>query len=178
MVSILLLMPTFSVGAKKPLIGTMDLRFDLDWFNDPGPHRPDWVGTITFEGDSNVYGMAFFVLGTGKPFATDPSPSVHFFQERYEIYEDVTLISFDDEPTSDTYGHLLQFIHGPLVLSGVDVGLTNLRNSKYHMTGNVDMADGYYFSDDWIGRKVFMSGDILWYDFGAPKNAPGTVRIH
>ncbi|MHA1968672.1 MAG: hypothetical protein ACW964_12815, partial [Candidatus Hodarchaeales archaeon] len=161
-----------SVSAKKPLIGEMTLQFDLDWFNDPNfpnPNRPDWVGTIKFEGDDHVYGMAFFVYGSGKPFDLDPNPKVHFFKEKYEIYYTLEF-EFDAET-----GYLTEFEPGERAIWGYDVGITT-QNSKYHMNGNVEYADGDF--SQWIGRNVYMSGEIKWYDNGLPKYAPGTVRIN
>lgn len=166
-VSLLTLVPTLAVSAKKPLIGTMSLQFDLDWFNDPRPDRPDWVGTITIDGE--VYGMAFFVLGTGKPFGSDPSSSVHFFEEKFVIY-------FELEFEFDTDGKLIKFEEGAVAISGSDVGLTNMINSKYHMSGNVEVANGIFSA--WIGRIVYMSGDISWYPNGFPHYAPGTLRLN
>jgi hypothetical protein len=49
-------------------------------------------------------------------------------------------------------------------------------NSKYHMTGSVEEAHGALSM--WDGRKVFMSGIIEWYPFGAPQYAPGILRFH
>jgi hypothetical protein len=158
--------PLATVSAKKPLIGIMDLQFNLAW---PGPQDeiPDWIGTITIDGEE--YGMAFFAIGSGKPFETDPSTSVHFFEEIYEIYFDLTY-AFDND------GNLIVFEPSEIALWGYDVGITNMVNSKYHMKGNVEDADGDF--EKWIGRNVFMSGIIEWYPFGAPYLAPGTFRIN
>lgn len=157
---------TAAVSAKNPLIGTLDLQFNLAW---PGPQDeiPDWIGTITI--DDVEYGMAFFAIGSGKPFATDPSTSVHFFEEIYVIY-------FELDFTFNEDGVLVYFEEGDIALWGYDVGITNMINSKYHMTGNVEEAYGIF--EPWIGRNVFMSGIIEWYPFGAPQYAPGTFRIN
>lgn len=154
------------VAAKAPLRGTMDLQFNLAW---PGPQDeiPDWVGTITFDGDE--YGMAFFAIGTGKPFDADPSTSVHFFEEIYVIYETLDY-AFDAD------GNLTLFDPGPVVMAGPDTGLTNMVNSKYHMTGRVETASGPFAALE--GRHVYMSGLIEWYPFGAPQYAPGELRVH
>lgn len=157
---------TAAVSAKNPLIGTMDLQFNLAW---PGPQDeiPDWIGTITI--DDVEYGMAFFAIGSGKPFVTDPSTSVHFFEEIYVIYFEL-YFTFNED------GTLGDFEPGDIALWGYDVGITNMINSKYHMTGNVEEAYGIF--EPWIGRNVFMSGIIEWYPFGAPQYAPGTFRIN
>ncbi len=107
--------------------------------------------------------------GSGKPFVSDPSTSVHFFEETWKIYSKLEL-GFDEN------GVLTEFVEGPVVLWGYDAGITNLVNSKYHMTGSVEGAADPF--EEWVGRSVFMSGDIEWYDFGAPQYAPGTLRIN
>lgn len=165
--ALVLLMTTSaaSVTAKEPARGTMDLQFNLGW---PGPQAeiPDWVGTVTFDGDE--YGMAFFALGTGKPFGADPSTSVHFFEETYVIYETLDF-AFDAD------GNLSLFEPGPIVMQGPDTGLTNMINSKYHMTGLVAEAAGPFAALE--GRPVYMSGLIEWYPFAAPQYAPGEFRV-
>lgn len=54
-----------TVEARKQLVGTMDLQFNLGF---PGPQTeiPDWMGHITI--NDEVYGMVFFNIGTGKSF--------------------------------------------------------------------------------------------------------------
>lgn len=162
----ILVSTTAAVSAKNYPIGTMELQFNLAW---PGPQDeiPDWVGTITI--DDVEYGMAFFAIGSGKPFVTDPSTSVHFFEEIYVIYFEL-YFTFNED------GTLGDFEPGDIALWGYDVGITNMINSKYHMTGNVEEANGIF--SPWIGRFVFMSGVIEWYPFGAPQYAPGTFRIN
>ncbi len=157
---------TAAVSAKNYPIGTMELQFNLAW---PGPQDeiPDWIGTITIDGVE--YGMAFFAIGSGKPFVTDPSTSVHFFEEIYVIYFEL-YFTFNED------GTLGDFEPGDIALWGYDVGITNMINSKYHMNGNVEEAYGIF--EPWIGRNVFMSGIIEWYPFGAPQYAPGTFRIN
>ena len=165
-ISFLTLVSTIAaVNAKTPLIGTMDLQFNLAW---PGYSDtiPDWVGTITIDGEE--YGMAFFCIGSGKPF--DPGPlNVIFFGEIYVIYDEL-YFTFDGD------GNLDDFEPGDIVLWGYDEGITNLANSKYHMTANVEEANGIF--SQWLGRNVFMSGVIEWYPFAAPYKAPGTFRIN
>lgn len=176
-VFILLLLPTVSVGAKKPQ-GVMDLEFNLGV---PGlsDEIPDWVGTITFEGDEKTYGMLFFAIGTGKPFDNpNPSDSVHFFKEIWAIYD--TSVDFKSMIPSGNPADWAHWrpVNNPeeLVLWGYDNGLTNLVNSKYHMNGNIEEAFGAYSM--WEGYNVHMSGIIEWYPFGAPYQAPGTFKIN
>jgi hypothetical protein len=165
-ISLLTLVSTMAaVNAKNPLYGTMDLQFNLAW---PGysTEIPDWVGTITIDGVE--YGMAFFCIGSGKPF--DPGPAnVIFFGEIYVIYYDLDFTFNED-------GTLGVFEPGAIALWGYDNGLTNLKNNKYHMNGNVEDANGIF--SQWIGRQVHMSGVIVWYPFAAPQYAPGTFRIN
>lgn len=168
MVVALSLVSLTPAAAKAPLVGDMSLQFNLGW---PGPQAdiPDWVGTINIDGEE--HGMAFFATGSGKPFAEDPSSSVHFFEEIWEIYDmDGFVFEFD------SHGVLTTFVKGDVVLWGYDYGITNLKNSKYHMNGSVEGAGEPF--EDWIGRSVHMSGLIEWYLFGAPQYAPGTFRVN
>jgi len=164
----LALVPAIPAQAKNPLIGNMDLEFNLDW---PGPHQtdiPDWVGNITI--DSIEYGMAFFAIGSGKAFVDVLPGKVHFFEEIWRIYDWVT---FDFETQVLEYGEIL--------LWGYDAGQTCLHehNNNYHMNGNVEVAFGDFAV--WQGRNVHMSGEIEWQETPegpAPKYAPGTFRIN
>jgi hypothetical protein len=150
-----------TVMAKKPIIGAMDLEFNLSW---PGPQAdiPDWVGTVTI--DSNVYGMAFFCIGSGKPFETDPG-KVHFFEEIWVIYD---YLEFDFGTQELNYGQIL--------LWGYDRGVVSLANSNYVMNGNVEEA--FMTFAILQGHKVHMSGEILWLAPGVPQYAPGVFRVN
>ena len=171
LVSFLTLVPVLSVNAKKPLIGTMDLQYNLGW---PGPSQtdfPDWVGTVTI--NDLEYGMAFYAIGSGKPFGDKVTGSAFFFEEIWEIYEvDSLVFEFDADGfiIEDTYSK------GEILLCGFDVGLTNMQNSNYHMKGKVEYASGIF--SDWFGRSVHMMGEIEWYPFEAPHFAPGVFRIN
>jgi len=155
------------VSAKAPLTGEMDLQFNLGW---PGPQDmvPEWVGTITIDGEE--FGMAFFNIGSGKPFDDNPSEVV-FFHEIWKIYE---MGGFVFEFAAD--GTLTKFVEGPVVLWGYDTGTVTPANSKYRMNGSVEGAAAPF--EEWAGRHVHMSGIIEWYPFGAPQYAPGTLRIN
>ncbi|MFX0079233.1 MAG: hypothetical protein ACFE8O_08340, partial [Candidatus Hermodarchaeota archaeon] len=64
-----------------------------------------------------------------------------------------------------------------LVMWGYDEGITNMANTKYHMSGNIEEASGVFEKYD--GRNVHMSGIIIWYEeMPAPHFAPGTFRIN
>lgn len=180
MVSILTLLPVISVQAKPPLNGTITLEYNLAVIP-PTDQVPDWVGTIIFEGDENTYGMLFFAIGSGKAFVTSPSDlkgDNHFFEEIWAIYKfkDGGKI-FPTLPTEDDWAYWLP-TNDPdeLVLWGYDKGHTNIADSEYFMNGNVEGATGVF--EEWLGRNVHMSGDIIWYPFGAPHYAPGTFRIN
>ncbi|MFX1507052.1 MAG: hypothetical protein ACFFDC_13235 [Promethearchaeota archaeon] len=167
-VFILMLLPAMSGSAKKPLVGTMSLEYNLLW---PGYQAeiPDWIGTITLDTDGDgineEYGMVFFCIGTGKPFDTDVRGNVVFFGEIWVIYDWVTF-DFSNE----------DFEHGDVVLLGTDEGTVSLKNSKYRMNGVVTETNDE--CSKWLGRSVHMKGIIEWYDFGAPHYAPGTFRIN
>jgi hypothetical protein len=136
--------------AKKPLIGIMDLEFNLAW-SGPSTTIPEWEGTITFDGIV-FYDMKFFNIGTGKEGDQDPGKTLHF-GEIWKIWDD-----------------------GALILQGTDEGVVSLVNSKYRMNGVVEDASGPFAG--WEGRNVHMSGIIEWYPFGAPHFAPGVFRIN
>jgi len=181
----LALVTTIPVQAKKPLRGTMDLEFNLSWAAAGGINQilvPEWIGTITIGNEE--YGMEFYAIGSGKPFTEDPPGSVHFFEEIWVIYTEIEFIIPSEDPTD--------FVRGEVLLWGYDVGITNLKNSKYHMNGNVEEAfdrEGYPDFSMWTGRSVHMSGVILWQEVEvpapegpvvvvAPQYAPGTFRIN
>lgn len=149
-------------NANSPLSGDMELGFNLG-YTEPGTEVPVWVGTVTI--DEAEYGMAFFNIGTGKPFADQPSASVSFFGEIWEIYDVDTGVM---DPAA--------FERGDILMSGTDEGVGSLINSKYRMNGSVDEASGVF--EMWVGRRVHMSGTIEFYPFGAPQFAPGSFRVN
>lgn len=71
---------------------------------------------------------------------------------------------------------MTSWYHGSIVLLGTDEGVTNLKNNNYVMNGVVEEAYGIF--QNYQGRDVHMSGDIIWYPFGAPHYAPGVFRIN
>jgi hypothetical protein len=154
--------------AKTPLVGTMDLQFNLAW---PGPSEevPDWVGTVTIDGVE--YGMAFFNTGTGKPFESQPSGGVVFFEETWVIYQDLHF-AFEEV---DAGFVLTEFEPGDVLLSGYDRGVVTLANGSYRMNGFVEEANGPY--ESWLGRQVHMSGTVIFSAQGAPNFAPGVFRL-
>ncbi|MFX1301208.1 MAG: hypothetical protein ACFFAL_05630 [Promethearchaeota archaeon] len=175
--SVILLVFAFSIAlvaaapvqAKKPLIGDMNLEFNLGWAG-PSDVIPEWVGTITI--NEVDYGMVFFNLGTGKPFASAGEGNVLFYGEIWAIYEWVT---FDFE------SQVLET--GELILMGTDEGVLSFANSKYRMNGVVtEVGVGW---EIYNGRNVHMSGYIEWQTLQtpdgpvvAPYKAPGIFRIN
>lgn len=171
----LALLPAGMIQAKKPLIGAMDLEFNLGW-PEPQAEIPDWVGTITI--DEKEYGMLFFCTGSGKAFDDNLKGKVHFFEEIWAIYDtDFDLTSLIPSSSATDWEYWLPS-NDPeeLVLWGYDAGQTNIQTSKYHMTGNVEEALGDFLM--WEGRNVYMSGVIEWLAPGVPLYAPGTLRIN
>lgn len=149
--------------ADAPVRGDMDLGFNLA-ASGPSDVVPTWVGTVTI--DEVPYGMAFFNLGTGKPFADQPAPqATNFYGERWVIYDVGTGVM-------DPAG----FVPGSIVLAGTDEGVGSLVNGKYRMNGSVDEAHGVFSM--LLGRPVHMQGVIEFYPFGAPRFAPGTFRVN
>jgi hypothetical protein len=146
------------VQAKKPLRGTMDLDFNVYWYGYNKWDIPDWIGTITFDGDDTVFGMAFFAFTTGKPFDTQNPGMAFFFGEIWAIYESVELI------TTFVDGEVHQeFIGTNLLMWGYDYGVTIGANTKYHMNGDVQLDDLF---GEYVGRHVYMSGAITYYTEG------------
>ena len=154
--------PVAPIQAQQPLYGYMDLEFNLDWPG-PGPDIPDWVGTITINGVD--YPMAFFNIGSGKPFDDPFTGNALQFGEIWKIY---------DWMTFDFVSQTL--VEGPILLWGTDEGVTTFADSGYRMNGTVGGAAGLF--DGLLGRRVHMSGTIEWYPSGAPHYAPGTFRVN
>lgn len=151
-------------SAKKPLVGDMELEFNLE-FGVAGTDfaHITWVGTIDFDGD--VYGMAFVPTG-----AKDVG-KVHHFWEDWFIYPydaDNPFFTFEN-------GVLTEFDPEDPVLWGTDKGVSS-PNDKYRMNGSIDGAEDPF--TEWVGRNVHMSGIIEWYPFGAPHYAPGVFHAH
>ncbi len=164
------------VQAVKPLRGTMKLEFNLGW-PEYQTGIPDWVGTIAINGET--YGMLFFAFWTGKPFDNPAKGMAFFFGEIWAIY-DIDGASFPEIPNGNS-GEWAYWLpaNNPdeLVLWGHDEGVTNMANTKYHMTGSVEYAGDPFTM--WAGRNVYMSGLIEWYeDIPAPHYAPGNLRIN
>lgn len=169
LVLVMILAAAPAAMAAKPVRGDMDLTFNLNW-SGPQTAIPDWVGTITI--GAKDYDMAFYAFGNGKPFEGDPSGSVHFFEEIWEVYAHGSMVAeWDDAGGVDPN----TFKRGVLLLKGYDRGLTNLKNAKYHMTGYVQVANPPFAG--LAGRNVYMRGTIVW-DGSAPQFAPGTLRIN
>jgi len=182
LVVVVSLMAVAPVSADPPLRGVMDLTLNLGPPDGSPPAECpaiSWIGTITIDGD--MYDMAFFPQGTGKPFDSDPSTSVHFFEEIWTIYELGTLdYEFTNYPDPDVPGGVDILTTCILdeavpVLSGDDSGTTSIKASRYRMNGKVDFAEGVFAGLE--GHKVHMSGTVEWYPFGAPHFAPGDFRL-
>jgi hypothetical protein len=153
--------------AKKPLEGEMELQFNRGW-SEPQTEVPIWVGTITI--DEEEYGMAFFNVGTGKPFVGQPNPDhVIFAGEIWTIYEHLEF-GFDEN------GVLATFEPGNVLLSGPDSGTVTLANNKYRLNGSVEEANGQF--SFWLGHTVHMRGVVEFDADGAPRFAPGTFRLN
>ena len=156
MATILAIILVVPVQAKTPLVGIMDLEFNLAW-SGPSTTIPEWEGTITI--DDTEYDMLFFNIGTGKQGNQAPGKTLHF-GEIWEIWDDTTII-----------------------MKGTDEGVVSLQNSKYRMNGVVEEASGSF--TDYECRNVHMSGIIEWQNLGteedpimAPQYAPGVFRVN
>jgi hypothetical protein len=160
-VCLLLLGAATTAGADQPAVGTMTLSWNSCWA-EPGEVTPDWVGSFSIDG--HTYGMAFFNLGSGKPFEDRATGLAGFFTEVYALYP---------APIGDCPGDTVALTNA--LLWGHDTGMVNLANSHYQMSGDIDVASGplAYLA----GGQVFMSGIILWSELGAPVSAPGEARF-
>jgi len=177
----LALLPVITAQAKEPLIGAMDLEYNLGC---PGPQDeiPDWVGAITINGEE--YGMLFFAIGSGKAFDDAWKGKIHFFEEIWAIYDlDDGFPAIPSDDPDDWAYFLPKNNPDELVLWGYDYGQTNIQTSKYHMNGNVEEASEPFTG--WEGCSVHMSGVIEWQvietpegPVSAPHYAPGTFRIN
>lgn len=172
----LALVAVVPIQAKKPLYGEMFLEFNLAW-SGYQTDVPDWVGSITIDGKE--YGMLFFAFWTGKPFDDPAHGMAFFFGEIWAIY-DMDGLEFPVIPNGEP-GDWAYWVPtndpAELVMWGYDEGITNMANTKFHMSGNVVEAFGDFSM--WEGRNVHMSGTIEWYEeIPAPHFAPGIFRIN
>ncbi len=108
------------------------------------PTLPVWQGTVDLEG-YGIYNIRFYSLSVPRDFS-----KARPFAEYFEIYDS----------------------EGVVVLAGHDEGVTTLANSKYRMNGEIEVAIDPF--EEWQGRKVHMSGIIIWHP-DAPKILPETA---
>lgn len=104
-------------------------------------------GSVDSERTGSVMRSTEGVPLTGKSFDADPNLKVHFFEEIWRIYE------FEGGNYT-----VEGFAPADLVMEGHDTGITNIKNSKYHMNGSVDVAEDPF--EEWIGRSVHMRGVV------------------
>lgn len=161
--AILFVVPLMVAGpadAKRPLRGEMDLYFNEGFFTgETGCPVVTWAGSIDIDGVT--YGMAFFPTG-----ARQTGAAFHF-EEIWTVYEN---------PFGFTGGELGACPDGPVVMTGVDSGVTS-PNETYRMNGVVEESHGDLAA--WQGRRVHMSGSIVYdQDTGFPLTAPGDFRLN
>lgn len=144
-------------AAKKPAAHlTGVMALDFNLLFLDNPALPVWEGTITFEGPGE-YGMRFYSLSAPRDYS-----KARPFKEKFEIFD---------------------LGDGTVVLAGHDAGVTTLANSKYRMNGQIELANDPF--EEWMGRKVHMSGEITWLVLQTPdgpvtlpETAPGIFRIN
>jgi hypothetical protein len=128
--------------AKPHLTGTIVLTFTNTY-----PYF--WNGTVTF--GSETYDLRF------KSLAVEPPPlppQAYVFDERFEIYD-----------------------NGTLVLEGPNHGVVPCGNDKFTANGKVEQANAPF--EMWDGRNVHISGIITWVTpCVEPAGATGTFRIN
>ena len=132
-------------GANRPLVGSMDLDFNLG-FGDAATACPDvtWAGNIDFDGD--VHGMAF--VPTAPP---EIVKRAFHFEENWMIYA---------QPFAFAGGVFSECDDGiPVVLSGYDAGVESLASLIAVADGAVEWVDpGGPFDEALAGRNVHWSG--------------------
>ncbi len=142
-VGILVTLVAAPVGADTPLVGEMDLQFNLG-LGDPTAPCPEfsWAGTIDFEGDT--FGLAFIPTGRvdgGRGF---------LFQEFWVVYE-----SFVPEFTDG----VLTACMGDVAMWGYDEGVANAPHLTATAEGNVVWVDaGGSFPTDLVGNRMVFRG--------------------
>jgi len=108
----------------KPLVGTMDLTYNLLW-EGPGLIVPTWEGTITIDGYE--YDMYFYATTWGKDVG-----KVHFFEEVWLIKDD------DNVLLTGTDTGVLHFANSKGRMNGV---VTDANEEYAHLIGhNVTMS--------------------------------------
>ena len=170
-------------AADEPLGGSMDLTLNLYAAATGDYSAPIWVGTVDL-GDGDVRGIAFFHLGSGKPYGEDHATgTAAHFGERWVLYADPgpILALTATEPVSVTLGG---FAPGEMLMWGYDAGVGNFfSNSRYRMGGSVEYVNPAYPGyAGWEARRVHMSGTIFYWEEGAlagvPRCSPGTFRVN
>jgi len=131
--------------ANRPLVGSMDLDFNLG-FGDAAAPCPDvtWAGNIDFDGD--VHGMAF--VPTAPPEIVGRA---FHFEESWMVYA---------QPFAFTGGVLSECDDGnPVVLSGYDAGVESMASLIAVANGAVEWVDpDGPFDEALADRHVHWSG--------------------
>lgn len=163
--------------------GVMDLTLNLYAAATGDYTAPIWMGTVDL-GDGDVRGIAFFHLGSGKPYGEDhPTGTAAHFGEQWVLYADPGPIEAltATEPVFITAG---EFAPGEMLMWGYDAGVGNfVSNSRYRMGGSVESVNPAFAEyAAWEGRTVHMAGTILYWEegdlAGVPRCSPGTFRIN
>jgi hypothetical protein len=155
-----ILEPSAARGATQPLWATVNVDFNLGFFADPT--QPSWVGTLTV--DTEDYGIVFWSIGSGKPFANGFRGSAMFFEEIWGVY---TWVDFDFVNQTLAVGDLL--------MSGRNAGVST-RNGKFRGNGVVEEA--FAGMSMWEGRHVHEAGRIAFNPDGSPHSATGVFRVN
>jgi hypothetical protein len=145
-VGLLLAIPV-PASAGPPLRGDQDLVLEFAWIDGPpicaSPAEAiSWVGTIVFEGDTNVYGIAY-VSQLPPP---DPDKRANHFADEWRIYA-APLTGADGCPHP---------VDDVVVMWGFDKGVDV--NLKATANGAVEEVDTAFFDESLEGRRVHWSG--------------------
>ena len=131
------------VGADTPLVGEMELQFNLG-LGDPTAPCPEfsWAGTIDFDGAT--FGLAFI------PTARIDGGRGFLFQELWIVYE-----SFVPEFTDG----LLTGCRADITMWGYDEGIANMPQLTATAEGYVGWVEpGGPFPADLVGNRMVFRG--------------------
>ena len=137
--------------AKKPLIGMMDLTFNLEW-SGPSETVPEWVGTITIDGaeyDMKAYNLHSSFLGE----------TLHF-GEIWKIWDGDSLILQGTDEGVVSLANNKYRINGVVTEAYGDFAIWEGRN--VHMSGYITWQN--------LGTE---ENPIM-----VPETAPGEFRIN
>ncbi len=166
MAAILSLVIAVPVSAKKPLIGEMDLLFNLGF---PSEQNPDgrgpcpqytWAGSVVFDGFE--FGLAYIPSAPPR----EVGQAFHFTDKWMVTLEPFT---FEDGIITDC--------DSPIALYGYDKGVQSNKNLKAHANGFVEEGElPGFFAERLEGRRVHWSGVTSFTEEGITFEGPFRIN--